>query len=195
MRETEVTYQVFDDFETAERKLLDLGYKKIESILLEDNYYTSIAKTKVMSTEYSDLMKKTVIVRHLIFPSGKRVLKVCYKDKNLDGEGNVISEQKTEAHINDMQNMMRILANLGFSNWCYCFSQNNLYEKDGKQLLLQNVKNLGLLLEVEAFEDMEGMTADKKIEKLKKFVKGLNLDIGKDHSCKKAFMILHQKQI
>ena len=68
--------------------------------------------------------------------------------------------------------------------------KNYMYENNEYVAYIQDVKDLGIFLELEA---KENKNADQSIEKLINFVKSLNLNIGKKFDIRKADL-LYSKQ-
>lgn len=68
--------------------------------------------------------------------------------------------------------------------------KNYMYENNEYVVYIQDVKDLGIFLELEA---KENKNADQNIEKLINFVKSLNLNIGTKFDIRKADL-LYSKQ-
>ena len=72
--------------------------------------------------------------------------------------------------------------------WSEIYNSVYSYKKDNITLDVHVVKNLGVFIECEEQEHMKTMTPEEKLKELTKIVKGLNLKIGNDFSCKKAYL-------
>ena len=65
-----------------------------------------------------------------------------------------------------------------------------MFRKDNIGFAIQDVKNLGLFVEIEEFDHMHSMTSEQKIQELVKIAKSLNLKLGTNYNCKKVQMML-----
>lgn len=79
---------------------------------------------------------------------------------------------------------------MGYTRFLNMIDKNYMYENNEYVVYIQDVKDLGIFLELEA---KENKNADQNIEKLINFVKSLNLNIGTKFDIRKADL-LYSKQ-
>ena len=75
--------------------------------------------------------------------------------------GDVISEQKENLDIQDIEKAKRIFEYLGFDELVEVKYHVVVFEKDGMELAFQIVDNLGVLIEYENNNDFEGKTINE----------------------------------
>ena len=181
MKQTEITVKLYEPLNKINSKLVKNGFKNTEIFTLDDFYFTTLSSIKGVS--YKTLIEKSIIVRRVIAKEEKD--QVLYKNKTYDTGGNPIFENKTTCGISSYLDMNKILESLGLKMYARITDKSFVYEKEGKSFCVQCVKGLGTFLEVEEFEDMAGMKTNEKINALKMFVDGLNLEHGDDYFIKK----------
>ena len=193
MKETEITVQVFEDFDTIKSKLVGQGYAIVEEVIMKDYYFSKYPMEELKEFEYKKIMKNSFLVR-CVESENERDLKVVYKDKEVDENNNVISEQKYSCKIADPDTMIKIFqcANLT----CWCEVKQTMYEFNNgvTHFALQDVEGLGLFIEYEEDESMDGLSEYEKIEVLLNRLRALDLKIGDDYSCKKVLMKFNQQK-
>lgn len=184
MQETEITVEVYDDVNLVIQKLLDLGFKKTCHFKLNDWYYTSLCDNNIV--DYEKLMKNSFLVRQVIEDEENNSL--CYKNKILDKTGNVLSEEKITVKIDDISKTLKIFEMANLNCWCELKQDIHCYVKDDMDLGIQIIDGLGVFIEYEENESMQGLKDFEKINLMYSKIKGLGLNISKDYSCKKAYL-------
>lgn len=187
MRETEITAQIFDDYQTTKQKLLAQGYNEIHSFEMIDSYFTSLSNTNI---EYQELINNSFLLRKFSDDSTHYMI---YKNKEFDKDGNVVSEEKITTKIESVESVKNILNKANFNNYANISTKNYVFKKEHIEFVLQDVESLGLFIEIEEFKTMKNLSTDEKLEKLITFLKELNLNIGNNYNCKKIELIIKQK--
>ena len=186
MQETEITVQVFNSFEETDKELKNQGFEMIENYKLNDWYFSKLEN--IQNVPYIDLMDNSFLVRQVLTDSEK--IKLCYKHKKLDDFGNVIAEEKTNTYLSSLADAIEIFKKAGLNNYCVVKNDSYVYKKGNIAFVVQVIENLGIFIEYEEDETMEGMSNTQKIEHMKKIIDSLGLKLGQDYSCKKVFMLL-----
>ena len=95
MGKTEITVQVYDDINNIKKQLVSLGYKETEEFTGSDYYFSTLNKNEINNASYKDLLSSSIIVRSFK-TKGKTGLNnyMVFKNKTLDENNNVISEEK-----------------------------------------------------------------------------------------------------
>lgn len=188
MKETEITIQVFDDFLSIDKHLKELGYSVQEEYTMKDTYFTSLLNLENIS--YLQLLKNSFLVREILDDNPK--IFITYKDKVLNENNEVISEEKTNLKIDNVEKAVKIFTKCNLNNWCNVNATITVYINEHIVFSVQQVENLGIFIEYEEDETMKDMTLDEKRNYMKNTLLDLGLNLGKDFSCKKVFM-LYQK--
>ena len=159
---------------------------KIKSRFLLDDIFFIPSNLKIDNMIPREILKKAVLLRDITeyFPKKKQIKKFTYKRKDIDEEGNIISQEKTECEILNIKQGTKFIETIGFKELMRIREFDEVYEKDGLELIVKNVENSDNLMEVELVEDNDKYNS---IEKIKQEVKKLNLPIDtEDYFVKKA---------
>ncbi|MBO4472208.1 MAG: CYTH domain-containing protein [Clostridia bacterium] len=186
MRETEITVQIYNELAEIDEILRAQGFEMIGQYQMRDHYFTRI--TDAANTDYVTLMKYSFLLRET---EGK--VKLCYKNKETDEYGNVISEEKTECVVSDPEKAIAIFRAAGLKDYCVVENESYIYKKGEVSFAIQVIKDLGTFLECEENEGMRDLTVHEKLARLTETVRGLGLHLGEDYSCKKVYMLLKKK--
>lgn len=185
--ETEITVQVFESAEDIINKLSNHGFKITEEIIMIDYYFSKYSKEELKNLEYSEMIKNSFLVRKIV-TENECEIKLLYKDKVLDENQNVISEQKISCDIMDIESILRIFKYAGLTCWCELKQNMQVFDNSKTSFVLQNVDDLGLFIEYEEDENMKEFNEYEKMNILLNRLKNLNFKIGEDISCKKVLM-------
>jgi len=189
MKETEITVQVFETLPEIQEKLKSQNFEIVENYQLIDYYFSKYSLSKIKSMSYAQLIKNSFLVRKIV--DDKPHFKLCFKDKTLDKQGNVILEEKIVSNITEVENAVKIFEKANLTKWCFCFNNTFVYKKDTICFALQIIDNLGIFIEYEEDETMNNLDTQEKRNLMKTNLQNLGLNLGNDYSCKKVFMLLH----
>ena len=184
MRETEITVQVLADLDTILAQLQALGFTKVNEYELHDWYFTSLPT--VAKIDYPTLMKHSFLVREVTGADTK--VKLCYKDKEIDAHGNVVSEARITAPIADLTATLKIFRAAKLNHWCALKQAITVFRQGTTEFELQVVEGLGIFIEYEANDTMADLSPQAKIDLMYGELKKLNLPLGDDLSCKKVYL-------
>ena len=186
MKEAEITVRVFNSLDEINNILNSKGFNLIEKYHMTDWYFSKY--DDVSKLGYAELMNKSFLVRNR---NDKKYMCLCYKKKNFDLDGNVISEEKLLANTPDTLTAVKIFQSAGLNNYCVVENDSYVYKNGSILFALQVIKDLGIFIELEENESMKEMDNIQKFNHTKSIVNSLGLNLGKDYSCKKVFMLLH----
>ena len=187
MKETEITLQIYNPKEETIKILKKQGYTETENFIMDDHYFTSL--TEVQNKQYAEIMKNSILLRTFSV-SNQHLL--IYKNKEFDNQGNVICEEKVNCPVSDIYSAEKILKLANFNNFVNLNTHIQVFNKGNIGFTIQEVKDLGLFIEIEEFDYMKVMTIEEKIEELLKIANSLNLQLGSDYNCKKVQMMLNK---
>ena len=192
MKQIEITVRLIDSVEEAFKKLEESGFKRIRESDIDDIYMSNMV---VKKDNIQEVLKHSVLLRSLKV-DGKEIKKITYKNKELDENGNVLSEQKINLDCTDLAKAERLFLCLEFYNLVEVKYHVVVYEKDGKEFAFQIVDNLGTLIEYENINDFEGKSA-QEIHTTKKQmledIKEYGLNITDEYDVKKAYELIERK--
>ena len=193
MKQIEITVKVNNSLLEIDKILTNNGFKVIRKSKIMDDYLCpNQIIEKLTKNNIIDCLNSSVLVRYLNV-SGDEFKKITYKEKKYDKLGMVISEEKINVSIDNIDNAIKLFKKLGFSHLVSVKYDVIVYANDAYEFAFQNVDNLGLLLEFENNEDFSNVSDEQiKIEKEKMLgiLKKYNLSISEDYDIKKAYELI-----
>lgn len=193
MKQIEITVKVNNSLLEIDKILTNNGFKVIRKSKIMDDYLCpNQIIEKLTKNNIIDCLNSSVLVRYLNV-SGDEFKKITYKEKKYDKLGMVISEEKINVSIDNIDNAIKLFKKLGFSHLVSVRYDVIVYANDAYEFAFQNVDNLGLLLEFENNEDFSNVSDEQiKIEKEKMLgiLKRYNLSISEDYDIKKAYELI-----
>lgn len=120
-----------------------------------------------MSTR--EILSKAILVREIKGKTSGKIIKIItFKIKNFDDNGNILSQEAVNCDIIDIEDAKNLLKAIGYRE-VMCIKEDDIvYEKDGLQLAIKDIKNGDKLIEIETEENDELNTIDKLIQKINK---------------------------
>ena len=194
MKQIEITVRLMDKIEDAIAKLEDKGFKKIRESDIDDIYLSNL-DIQIKKDNIQEFLKHSVLLRSLRFDE-KEIKKITYKNKELDNNGDVISERKVNLDCTDLIKAEELFNCLGFYRLIEVKYHVVVYEKAGKEFAFQIVENLGNLIEYENVNDFEGKSIyeiNNEKQEMTKYIKGFGINITNDYDVKKAFELIKKK--
>lgn len=184
IREIEITYEVFEQISRIKKALENKGLKYKEEIVLDDIYMKN-GKTSEFGPQEGKITD-TLIIRYV----NENDKKVICKKRNYDNKGTEISTEKSIYEINSIAETEKKLNSLGYIRYLHMIDKNYIYENNDFIVYIQEVKDLGIFIEIESKKvDNE----EQSIETLTEFAKTLGLKVGLDFNIRKA-ELLYKKQ-
>lgn len=120
-----------------------------------------------MSTR--EILSKAILVREIKGKTSGKIIKIItFKIKNFDDNGNILSQEAVNCDIKDIEDAKKLLKAIDYRE-VMCIKEDDIvYEKDGLQLAIKDIKNGDKLIEIETEENDELNTIDKLIQKINK---------------------------
>lgn len=165
-KNNEITVRINGGFDEVIEILKDKGFKISDKFSLEDSYFVP-KDIEINKMTTRQILEKSVIVRDV-----GRCKVLVFKKKEMDEKGNILSQEKVECDIFNIEDGKRFLKAIGYKEIMEIAEDDTAYSKDGLCLVLKNVKNGDNLIEVETKE--EDLST---IEELKRKLLELNLPI------------------
>lgn len=190
MKEIEITVKVFDSVEKTKDILARQGLKIVDTYSTKDIY---LSQDTNLSQSIESVLNKSVILRQIITHS-KVIKKIVHKNKVYDGD-TLLYEDKINLNCEDLENAKLLFEALDFKELVIVQYDSFVYQKEGLELSFQNVKDLGLLLEIESdkkkLESEEDVMQEKR--RLYNLAKSLSLNIGDELNIKKAKALIKKR--
>lgn len=186
MRETEITVQVHLPPAALREALLRRGFAQAEQFLLLDRYFCTGDRALAESLDYGELLRRSLLLRTIRAEAETSIL--CYKDKAIDENGVVVSEEKTSTPVADPETAAAILRKAGLFCWCELTDSSQVLRRGETALVLQAVEGLGVFLEYEEEAGMADWEPYEKLRHMKGLLLSLGLPLGEDFSCRKPYL-------
>ncbi len=178
MKDVEITCEVFDNIDKIKSVLLENGFRFIEVFTLDDIYMYDKKDNRffIKDGKISD----TLIIRNV----GEDNKKIVCKKRNYNAQGMEISTDKTVLKVKDIEESEKLLNALGYERYLRMIDTNYMFENDKYVAYIQEIKDLGVFLEVEIKNTEDG--EEKTILDLIEYVKNIGLNIGNKFDIRKA---------
>ena len=195
MGQTEITVQVFENIDILKQKLVSLGYTEKDEFTGADYYFTTLREDEIKNATYKQLLDSSVIVRSFKTKHSDDIKSsLLFKNKVLDENGNVISEEKVTTKVENCNTAVNILNLAKLNNWVTLKQQNAFYVLGEKTIIVGTVEGLdGSFMEIEEYESIKNLSSEEKINKLIDDAKQFGFKIGTDTSVKKVYMLFTKK--
>ena len=194
MKQIEITVRLDENMQSAISKLENQGFKKIRESQIDDVYMT--AKLKELNKDnIQTILKKSVLLRSLKLEN-KEIKKITYKNKEIDKDGDIISEQKINLDCSDLEKAKDLFEHLEFEELIRVRYKVTVYGKCKVEYAFQDVENLGVLIEYENMDDFEGKSLDE-INTVKKNmfeeIKNTCINLTEEKDVKKTYELILNK--
>lgn len=176
MKEVEILVQLTDDFAKAKDKLSQFNFQGIKKT--RDVYFFDPKRNNLQPD------KKGALNQCFRLRSKGDEYYMTYKIDHFDNHGVWTYSDEHEVKISNFDSALKIINHLGLKQLIEIDFVKHIYKTDTYEIVLEDVKGLGLFLEVErlSVEDNEDIATVKN--KIREFIKSLNvrfeeLNIGK----------------
>ena len=193
MKQIEITVKVKNSLSEVDKIWKNSDFKIIRKSRVEDEYLCpkQIVK-KLTKDNIIECLNNSVLIRYLNV-SGNEFKKITYKEKKYDKSNTVISEEKVNVSIDDINNAIKLFEKLKFNHLVSVKYDVIVYSNGNYEFAFQDVENLGLLLEFENikdFSEVDDSQIKEEKEKMLNILKKYNLSISEDYDIKKAYELL-----
>ena len=194
MKQIEITVKVNNTLDEVDKILISKGFKLIRKSRVEDEYVCP-NDINVNRENILKVLSSSVLIRYLKTQDGE-FKKITYKDKKYDKNDMVISEEKINVSINDIQSAHKSFKKINFKNLVDVKYDVIVYSNNDYEFAFQNVEGLGLLLEFENANDFEGASdeaiANEK-QKMYEIIKNYGIKVENNYDIKKAYELVMKK--
>lgn len=194
MKQIEITVRLNEGMQSAIKKLELQGFKKIRESEIDDIYMTSKLK-ELNKYNIQNILKKSVLLRKIKLEN-RDIKKITYKNKEIDDNGDVISEQKINIDCSDLEKAKELFEHLEFEELIRVRYKVVVYSKDKVEYAFQDIENLGTLIEYENIKDFEGKSLDEINETKNNMfneIKNTKINLTEEKDVKKAYELILNK--
>ena len=164
----EITLKIKCELDEFYNIVEEKGFKIIDKFSMDDTYFVP-EEVELGKVNTRDILSKAVLVRDIIGKmSNRRTKLITFKIKNFDESGNILNQEAVNCDILEIEDAKKLLKAIGYKEIMNIKEDDVVYEKDGFQLAIKDIKNGDNLIEIETEENKELDTIEKLIQKVNK---------------------------
>ena len=185
MKEIEVLVEVYDDINIVKDKLSDFCYKGLKKTI--DEYYYD-PKRETLKPDKDNQLSHCLRIR-----SKNNEYSITYKDDVFDN-GKWLYSNEYETKVESISMIKEIFEKLGLVKFIEINNEKETYTYNNYEIVIENVKNLGVFMEVEycTNEDVDVKTIKKEIQE---FIDSLELNVSEELNMGKPEMYMKKNNI
>ncbi|MFR8233307.1 MAG: hypothetical protein ACLVA2_02700 [Clostridia bacterium] len=151
-------------YELLENKGYSISYK----FSMDDTYFIP-ENLKIKTMTSREILSKAILVRDIINETeNRRKKKITFKKKQIDKEGNILKQEAINCDVLEVEDAKKLLKEIGYIEIMNIKEDDVVYEKDGFQLAIKDIKNGDNLIEIETEDNEELNTINKIKQKILK---------------------------
>ena len=164
----EITLKIKCELDEFYNIVEEKGFKIIDKFSMDDTYFVP-EEVELGKVNTRDILSKAVLVRDIIGKmSNRRTKLITFKIKNFDESGNILNQEAVNCDILEIEDAKKLLKAIGYKEIMNIKEDDVVYEKDGFQLAVKNIKDGDNLIEIETEENRKLDTVEKLIQKVNK---------------------------
>ena len=142
------------------------GFKVINKFRLDDTYFIP-KDLKLNKTNIRYILSKAVLVRDITDKMTKERPKlITFKIKEFDENGKILNQESVNCKIYDIEDAKKLLKAIGYKEIMNIIEDDVVYEKEGFEIAVKDIKNGDKLIEIETTDNEELDTIEKLIKKV-----------------------------
>ena len=164
----EITVKIKGSLNEFYKIIEEKDFKIAHNFSMNDAYFIpETLNLNKMSTR--EILSKAILVREIKGKTSGKIIKIItFKIKNFDDNGNILSQEAVNCDIIDIEDAKNLLKAIGYRE-VMCIKEDDIvYEKDGLQLAIKDIKNGDKLIEIETEDNDDLNTIDKLIQRINK---------------------------
>lgn len=171
--ENEITIKVTCSNEELLKCLNNKGFYEDRKFTLDD-YYLIPQNLDINNLTTREILAQAVIIRYIV-SDGKIYQKITFKKKNINENGEIISQQAINCEISDFKAAINLFNELGYHEIMNIKESDIVYCNNKIELALKFVENDNTLIEIETNNNFN------TIEKLKELINQIEIPMEKDN--------------
>lgn len=190
----EITVKVKESKDSIKNKLINNGFVQTSDEHCDD-IYLSNEIDKLNKDNILDILNRSVLIRHFYGPLRPERTLLSLKDKKYDGNM-VTSEEIYTTKVDNTENTLKIFEKLGYKELICKKQYFNDFTKDDITFILEEVDDLGLMIEYENKKVFDNLTNDEILkikENMYEEIKNYGILTEDDYDIKKANELIINK--
>ena len=185
MKEVEISVEVAESKASALKKLSKFKSEGVKNI--HDIYFCDPDKEDV------DISRESILDNSFRLRKKGDKSFLTYKIKRFDDKGRWIYSDEYETEVLDYENAKKIIERLGFKPLVEIKNERHIFLKNNYEIVLEDVKDLGLFMEVEALNLKENADVSRINKEILSFINSLGIKLGKELNFGKPELMLKKK--
>lgn len=180
----EITVKLKCSIEEICKLLENKNFKIVEKFILDDTYFIP-KDLDIKGMTHREILSRALLLRDITdFIPERKVVKLTFKSKQIDEQGNILSQSKVDCEILNAETGKALVEAIGYRQLMNIKENDVVYEKDNLNIAVKDIENGDKLIEVETVEDNNELDT---IEKIKQKISELQIPIDtNDYFVKKA---------
>ena len=185
MKEIEILVEVYDKYEKVKKSLKKFEYMGLKHTV--DEYYYD-PKRKDLKPDENNQLSQCLRLR-----SKNNDYYITYKD-DVFKNGKWLYSNEYETKVESIEILREVFKKLGLKKFIEIDNQKEIYKTNKYEIALENVKGLGIFLEVEycTNDDVDINNVKKEIQA---FIDELNINVSEELNMGKPEMYLRKNNI
>lgn len=154
----------------TEKELLDIINKQKFDFINEYNatdIFMIPNNLDIYTKESREILKSAILLREFKgISSDKHKMKITFKDKEIDKEGNIISQYSVNCEIKNIEDAKELFKHIGYKELMKIDERHFSYEKNNFKIIIKILSEKNILIEAETNDYFD--TIDKLKEEMKK---------------------------
>ena len=165
-KSNEITVKIKGNLKEFYKIIESKNFKIIDEFSMNDSYFIP-EKLKLSEMSTRKILSNAILIRDIRDKiSGETVKKITFKIKQFDEDGNIVNQSAINCNVYEVEEAKKLFEAIGYKQIMNIYEEDIVYEKDGFQLAIKDIKNGEKLIEVETEKSEELNTIDKLIKKI-----------------------------
>lgn len=165
-KSNEITVKIKGNLKEFYKIIESKNFKIVDKFSMNDSYFIP-EKLKLLEMSTRKILSNAILIRDIRDKiSGETVKKITFKIKQFDEDGNIVNQSAINCNVYEVEEAKKLFEAIGYKQIMNIYEEDIVYEKDGFQLAIKDIKNGEKLIEVETEESEELNTIDKLIKKI-----------------------------
>ena len=165
-KSNEITVKIKGNLKEFDKIIESKNFKIVDKFSMNDSYFIP-EKLKLSEMSTRKILSNAILIRDIRDKiSGETVKKITFKIKQFDEDGNIVNQSAINCNVYEVEEAKKLFEAIGYKQIMNIYEEDIVYEKDGFQLAIKDIKNGEKLIEVETEESEELNTIDKLIKKI-----------------------------
>ena len=162
----EITVKIKGSLANFYKIIEEKGFRIIDEFSMDDTYFVPIS-LDVENIATREILSKAILVRNIYDKTSKEIKKkITFKIKDFDKEGNILYQEAISCDVLNTDDAMKLLQSIGYKKIMNIKEDDIVYEKDGFELAIKDIKNGDNLIEIETEETKDLDSIEKLIQKV-----------------------------